>query len=195
MTRQYAAQARGNAESDAAVRRIAEVARTAELEQLAAGLAHHINQPLGAIAAYAQAGSRVVAGSSPHADQAAAIFREITRLALEAGADVGQIRSRYTAQSAAPSRCRIEGVIAQLEPMLQRIAAAHGGSLELDVESGLPEVRIDAARIQYVLASLVRHGFAGAHRSADAPRVRIELRAEAGGIVISVIAAGACPPA
>ncbi len=49
------------------VRRIADAAHAAELDQLAGGFSHELNQSLGAIAAFAQAGWRVLSDSGPAA--------------------------------------------------------------------------------------------------------------------------------
>ncbi len=173
---------------------VAEVARSVELEELAAWLAHHVNQPLGAVAAFAQAGCRMLSGASPPVEQAAAIFREIARLALEAGADVGRIRARYTAEVVPARRHRIEELIEEIDTPLRGIAAGYHGRLEIDVGPGLPEIRVDAPRIQYVVMSLVRSGFAAADPRGGTPHVRVESRAETGGVLTSVIDDGTHPP-
>jgi len=195
MIRQTAARDSAAGAVEFPAHRVADVARRAELEELAAWLAHHMNQPLGAIAAFAQAGSRMLAGASPPIEQTAAIFREIARLALEAGADVGRIRARHTAPVAPANRHRIEDLIAAIDAPLRGIAAEYHGRLEIDLEPGLPEIRVDAARIQYVLLSLVRSGFAAADPQGGMPCVRVEIRAAADAVLTNVIDDGAHPPA
>ncbi len=195
MTRQKAARNQAAGETVFAVNPVAEVARSAELEELAAWLAHHMNQPLGAIAAFAQAGSRMLAVANPPIERAEAIFREIARLALEAGADVGRIRARHTAEVAPASRYRIEELIEAIDAPLRGIAARYHGRLEIDVEPGLPEIRVDAPRIQYVVMSLVRSGFAAADPRCGTPHVRVETRADANAVVTNVFDDGAHAPA
>jgi C4-dicarboxylate-specific signal transduction histidine kinase len=193
MRRQPGARDPAAAGAERALRPVAEVARSVELEELAAWLAHHVNQPLGAVAAFAQAGCRMLSSENPPVEQAVAIFREIARLALEAGADVGRIRARYTAEVAAASRQRLEELVEAIDAPLHGIAAGYHGRLEIDVGPGLPEIRVDAPRIQYVVMSLVRSGFAAADPRGGTPHVRVEARAEVDGVITSVIDDGLHP--
>ncbi len=195
MTRQQAARSPATGEAAFAASRVADAARSAELEELAAWLAHQMNQPLGAIAAFAQAGSRMLAGPNPSIEQAAALFREIARLALDAGEDVSRIRARHTVEVAPANRYRIADLIDAIEPPLRRIAARYHGRLEIDVGPELPEIRVDPPRIQYVVMSLVRSGFAAADPRLVTPHVRVETRADADAVVTSVFDDGAHPAA
>lgn len=177
------------------VRRITEAAHAAELEQLASGFAHELNQSLGAIAAFAQAGWRVLSGPGPTSDQAAAIFQEITRVALAAGTDVRRIRTLYTLAAPAVLRCGMEDLVNEIEPLLGLIALQNGGRLDIDMQPALPPVRVERPQIQCVLLCLTRNAFDAAAAIEHPPLVRIRISRACGDIETSVIDAGSDPSA
>lgn len=177
------------------VRRITDAAHAAELEQLAGGFAQELNQSLGAIAAFAQAGWRVLSVPGPPIAQAAEIFREITRVALSAGTDVRRIRTLYALAAPAVSGCRMHDVIGEIEPLLGLIALQNGGRLDIDEQPSLPEVRVERPQIQCVLLCLTRNAFDAAAALRDPALVQIRTCRADGDVETSVIDTGSGVPA
>ena len=178
------------ANAQRAVDRMSEFAHAAELAELAGGFAHRLNQPLGAIAAFAQAGSRILSQPRPSIEQANGILREISRLALDAGADIRRIRSLYLQDPPAAERCRIVDLVAGIEPSLAQMAACRRGAVACAFETPLPDVSADPARIQYVLLSLVRNAFDAVDPACTSPLVHLCAHRDRDGIVVDVIDSG-----
>src|ERR1035438_302867 len=78
-----------------------EIARISALAEMASGIAHELNQPLGAIATFAQAGERMLNRPEPLVNRAIAVFREINQAALGAGDGIQRIRRLF-----APELCK-----------------------------------------------------------------------------------------
>ena len=176
------------------VERVAELVRWAELEEFASAIAHTVNQPLGAIAAFAQAGSRGLERSHGSTDRAAEIFGEIGRIALDAGADIRRIRASYTLGPPADRTARPADLIGEIRPLLLHRARARRAQLDIECAEPLPEVRVDRLQIQFVLLCLVQHALdAGACACADV-RVALVVRGEGRDVVTHVGYASRAPP-
>jgi two-component system sensor kinase FixL len=138
---------------------LAHADRVESLGRLASGLAHELNQPLGAIANYAEACQVTLAGKSDErvAPQLRDHLHQINQAALRAGAIIRRIRNfvRPGMGNAAPvdmgaligevvDLCRAEAARSEIE------IAVH-----LPVEPAL--VHADAIQIQQVLVNLVQN--------------------------------------
>lgn len=176
------------------VERVAEMVRCAELEELASAIAHSMNQPLGAIAAFAQAGSRVLDRSQQSTDRAAEIFSEIGRIALDAGADMRRIRALYTLGPPADRASQIPDLVAEVRPLLLRRALARQARLEFEFADALPDVRVDRLQIQYVLLCLVQHALDASASACAEAAVAISVRGDGHGVVTRVTYASFVPP-
>ena len=169
--------------------------RSAELEELASAIAHSMNQPLGAIAAFAQAGSRMLDRSSQAStDRAAGIFNEIGRIALDAGADMRRIRALYTLAPSADRRSQMPELVAEMRGLLLAHALERRVCLEFEFADALPDVRVDRLQIQYVLLCLVRHALDATAAAGDGATVSIVMRGDAGGVVTRIAFAPVAPP-
>ncbi len=137
---------------------LAHAARVTSLGELATGIAHEINQPLGAISNYAEALG--VLAETPEA--AAAEIRSIaTRLrdaALRAGRIVGRMRNFVRSRSTPRSLERINPLIEEVLELCEPETREHGIEVcrrlaETDGDS----VLVDPIQIQQVLVNLVRN--------------------------------------
>lgn len=137
---------------------LAHAARVTSLGELATGIAHEINQPLGAISNYAEALG--VLAETPEA--AAAEIRSIaTRLrdaALRAGRIVGRMRNFVRSRSTPRSLERINPLIEEVLELCEPETREHG----IEVRRRLAEtdgdsVLVDPIQIQQVLVNLVRN--------------------------------------
>lgn len=137
---------------------LAHAARVTSLGELATGIAHEINQPLGAISNYAEALG--VLAETPEA--AVAEIRSIaTRLrdaALRAGRIVGRMRNFVRSRSTPRSIERINPLIEEVLELCEPETREHG----IEVRRRLAEtdgdsVLVDPIQIQQVLVNLVRN--------------------------------------
>ena len=68
--------------------RLLQIARISALEEMASGIAHELNQPIGAIATFAQAAQRMINRPEPMIQPTAEVLQHISQEALNAGSAV-----------------------------------------------------------------------------------------------------------
>jgi len=176
--------------ADDILNRLMELSRVAVLAEMASGIAHELNQPLGAIATYSQAGDRLLSRSEPMVARAIDVFRQINQEALNAGEGIRRIRRLFDHAEPNCTMCRMPDLLSEISPALQALAAAANILLTVQVQSPLPEINVDRLRIQLVLYSLVQNALdASAQNSGSF--VRIEVRADRYAVETSVMDSGA----
>jgi C4-dicarboxylate-specific signal transduction histidine kinase len=179
--------------SEAILNRLMELSRIAALAEMASGIAHELNQPLGAIATFSQAGDRLLNRSEPMVSRARDVFQQINQEALNAGEGMRRIRRLFDHAESKRSRCQMSGLVAELAPSLAALARAADIELKVAVQAPLPEVSADRLRIQLVLFSLVQNALeASAQNSGD--EVCIEVRADRYAVETSILDSGAGIP-
>ncbi len=157
--------------------------RLASVGRLAAGIAHEVGNPLGAIAGYAElARSRLAAGS---ADLAAA-EDFLRRICVEAGRIDAIVRdlldfARPTAPAVGP--VSVAGALDGAARLARMQARFREVRLELDLPPGLPAVRADERRLAQVFLNLLLNA---GDATAGAGRVRVAGRLEDGQVVVDV---------
>lgn len=164
-----------------------QIARTSALEEMASGFAHELNQPIGAIATFAQAGERMLSRPEPMTSAAVDVLRHISNEALNAGQGIRRIRQLFNDAAAARSVCAVPEILAELMPVLELLAGRAGVRLELAVEASLPSVSIDRLRIQHVLYTLVQNSLEVARPQHQPARVRIEVTGDRYAVTTAVI--------
>lgn len=178
----------------ATVSRIAAIAHAAERDALAGDFAHRMSQPLGAIAAFAHAGERMLTRPQPMTEQAGVVFAEIARLAIEAGADLRRVRRLHSIRVPDPRRLNLLALLAETEALLTGVARRHGGCVIQAIDGELPEVHADPAALQYVLITLVDLAFEFGEPFRDPPAVRIAAGREHDAVIVDVIGPDSIPP-
>ena len=173
--------------SQSMMQQLMEIARASVLEEMASGIAHELNQPLGAIATFAQTGERMLNRPEPMVAEALQVFRQISNEALGAGAGIRTIRRLFNREVSNKHRQTVGDLLYEVFPLLQAVAHRAGGDLSLDVQSGLPEVMVDALRIQHAVLTLVQNGF---EASGPIPRVQIRVSGDRYGVEVSVLDRG-----
>jgi two-component system, LuxR family, sensor kinase FixL len=137
--------------------RLLNVSRMATFGEMAAGVAHELNQPLTAIANYAHACERLLMRpDADHADVHEAL-RQITAQTARAADILRRLRSLSSSQRAERARASLNALVQELFELMQTDAIAHGVQLTLDLAPGLPEVRVDPGQIQQALLNLLRN--------------------------------------
>ena len=155
-----------------------EISRISALTELASGIAHELNQPLGAIATYAQAGERMLNRSEPMVSQTMDVLRQINDAALSAGEGIRRIRRLFAQDDSARARCQLADLIAELQPVLDLIARRAGGELSVDMGSEVPAVDADRLRIQHVIFGLVQNATDAAAQGTSPPQVAIAVTSD-----------------
>jgi C4-dicarboxylate-specific signal transduction histidine kinase len=163
-----------------------QIARTSALEEMASGIAHELNQPIGAIATFAQAAQRMLARPEPMLQSTSEVLQHISQEALNAGEGIRRIRSLFNGHTQGHTECDLAEVITELMPVLDLLAQRHAAQLTFDTHGTLPKVAIDRLRIQHVLFALVQNAFEAPTAEAEPPRVRIEVTGDRYGVQVTV---------
>lgn len=144
--------------SDTLHGRMLQVSRLATIGEMAAGVAHELNQPLAAIANYAQACDRLLARPAADLEDIHTALREIAAQAVRAGDILRRLRTLARSQPMRRVSADINGVIDEVRDLLAADANAHRGVLRFELASALPPVSVDSAQLQHVIMNLVRNG-------------------------------------
>lgn len=138
--------------------RMLQVSRLATIGEMAAGVAHELNQPLTAIANYAQACDRLLARPAANLEDIHTALREIAAQAVRAGDILRRLRSLARSQPMRREHADINAVIEEIQDFLTADARAHRGVLKLELAAALPPVSVDTVQLQHVIVNLVRNG-------------------------------------
>ncbi len=166
--------------------RLTHVSRMATMGEMAAGIAHELNQPLSAIATYARACERFLNSPQPDLPETLSSLAEISLEAMRAGEMIRRLRQLVSSQPSDHAPTQMNELVRDLGVLMQADARVHRTQLECDLAPTLPRVRADRPQLQQMVLSLVRNavealseaGVSGRKvviRTAQAPDGRIEL--------------------
>jgi two-component system sensor kinase FixL len=148
---------RGEEEARRSSERMIYVSRLATMGEMAAGIAHELNQPLTAVTNYARACERFLAAAEPDLVEARAALQEIGSEALRAGDIIRGLRRMVRDQDTQRIAASLNEIVQELWLLTQADARVHNIRIKFDLTAGLPQVDIDRVQIQQVLLNLIRN--------------------------------------
>ena len=151
---------RKQAEEDARRHReeLSHVTRVATMGELAASLAHEINQPLTAILSNAQAAQRFLDGDEPDLEEVGEILLDIAKDGGRASEVIQRLREMVKKGDLERSPLDINSVIHQVIMLVHGDAEEKRASITFDLATGLPPVLGDSVQLQQVVLNLVLNG-------------------------------------
>ncbi len=155
--------------------RLTHVSRLATVGEMSAGIAHELNQPLTAVANYAQACERLLRLPDPDIGEIREALVQITDQAVRAGDIIRRLRALARNDVMRPEPTDINRLVSELTDMIQLDAKAHDAQYKLELASRLPEVEVDRAQVQQVVLNLVRNALEALAETGRTPR-RVSLR-------------------
>ena len=150
---------RRNAQEDARRlrERLRQVSRLATVGELAAAIAHEVNQPLSAIATYAQACDRLLGRPDADAEEIHGALREMAAQAVRAGDGIRRLRSLACRHVEEREPTDINELVAELADIVRLDIMDPHVQLRLQLGESLPSVEVRRAPIQQVLLNLLRN--------------------------------------
>jgi PAS domain S-box-containing protein len=143
-------------EAEAMRQELMHVSRVTTLGELAASLAHELNQPLAAILSNAQAARRVLSGPAPDLDLFREILEDIIADDKRAGEVIHRLRALVQRQDPAPHESiALDDLVSDLQRLLHGELVSRNVALRLDLAPDLPPVRAGRVEMQQVLINLV----------------------------------------
>jgi PAS domain S-box-containing protein len=149
---------------------LAHVTRVTTLGELAASIAHEVNQPLAAIVADANACLNWLAGTNPPLDMVHGALTAIVKDGHRA-ADVIQRIRQLAAKTASPKAAvDLNDVVGEVIPLVRVALLRHEVSLAVELAPELPRVLGDRVQLQQVILNLVMNGTEAMAGVEDRPR-------------------------
>ena len=137
--------------------RLAHVGRFDLMGEMAAGIAHEINQPLSAIATYAQAARRILEREQPAMTTLIDVCRKIDEQALRAGRVIENLRKFIKKQDVRTEPLDVNAVVRDIMNLVDADAHAEGIRVTTKYADDLAAVRGNAIQLQQVLLNLTRN--------------------------------------
>jgi two-component system, LuxR family, sensor kinase FixL len=137
--------------------RLGHASRLATVGETAAAIAHELNQPLAAIANYAQACERLLARPDADLAEVRAALREIAEQAVRAGDIIRRLRGLARPPRAPRDAMDINILATELTELVKSDADASRVRYRLELTEGLPKVEVHGAQIQQVILNLVHN--------------------------------------
>ena len=184
---QHAARAR-HAELEA---RLAHVGRFSLMGEMAGGIAHEINQPLSAIATYAQAGRRLLDSGNYSMDELQTICTRINDQTHRAASVIENLRNFFRKQEPERTLMSVNTVIRDVLEFIRLDAKSADIDVDLDLADGLPQINGNDIQIQQVVLNLTRNAVDAMRGSREVTRrkgIRISTRLNKQGRVCIAVA-------
>ena len=138
--------------------RIAQAEGVSALAETTATLAHELNQPLAAIAAYAQAARLQASGEDPA--ELRATLDKLVEQSLRAGSVVERVQGLvrgFAGDAARFEEADINALLAEVAALARTDARRRGVRVAFEPREPLPAVRCDPVQIQQVVLNLLRN--------------------------------------
>ena len=136
----------------------AHISRVLAMGEIAASLAHELNQPLSAIRSYAGAAQRFLSNDPSEPDEAVKALAGIVAGNRRAEEVIKRIRMALKKEPFKQSRLDVKDLIQEVIMLVRRKADEQHVSLRLDLTAGLPPVFGDRIQLQQVLFNLIING-------------------------------------
>ena len=145
------------------------ISRLSLAVELAANLAHQLNQPLAAIVAYTQACLTLLRQADTDPRVLTGTLDEIVNQGLRAGEIIRHLRELVQKHPAAQAALDLNALIRSVVRYAQTELNQAGVSLKLSLADPLPAALADDIQIQLVLLSLIRNAIESMGEQADGP--------------------------
>lgn len=171
--------------------RMAHVSRLSTMGEMAAGIAHEVNQPLSAITLYSDACKRLIHGGKIGTQQHLDSLAKIGEQAHRAGEVIRRVRSLGEQRDVEYQRHDLNKVVRKSLDLAGTYAGFHDFRLRVIYGEDLPEVSIDEVQIQQVILNLINNAVEAQLQEQNEDAILVSTRAaEDGSLEVSVTDAG-----
>jgi PAS domain S-box-containing protein len=163
------------------------VARLTTLGQLAASIAHEVNQPLGAMVANAAACEFWLAAEEPQPAKARTVLKNIVADGQRASAIIGRIRAQLDSQPTRKEPVDINQVIHDAVALAGYELQRNGIAIDTALAAALPRVEADRIQLQQVMLNLIVNGMEATMAAGGSREILIASEEHpAGGVAVTV---------
>ena len=156
---------------------LARVVRITTIGELAASIAHEVNQPLAAVVANADACVAWLARDNPDLVEARAAAERTTQGATRASEVIGRIRSLINKTAPERARVQVNEIIREVVALAERQASKNEVFVETQLAPDLSPIFGDRIQLQQVILNLMLNGIEAMTGISDRPR-RLIIRSQ-----------------
>lgn len=166
---------------------LAHADRNNTMGEMAATLAHEINQPLAAIANYASTCVELIAENRLDRVGLVDALTQIDQQARRAGEIINRLKRFIAKVTPDPSPVDINELVQEVARLMTGAVQSADATLTLQLEPELPLVQVDSVQIQQVLVNLVRNALdAMEETQRDQRRITLRTHRNSEGVQIAV---------
>ena len=171
---------------------LAHVDRLNTLGEMAAGIAHEINQPLTAISMYAQTGMRLLRKDNLNRGRLGEALDKLSQQAHRAGAVIERMQEMTKQRDSHQESTNCAALVKEIHKLAEVEAHLRNFVIVLRLDNNLPVVKCDPIQIQQVILNLLRNGMESM-KSNHCPfgsKIVLQIDAVKSGVKISIIDLG-----
>jgi C4-dicarboxylate-specific signal transduction histidine kinase len=167
---------------------IARIARVTTMGELAASIAHELNQPLGSIVTTGDACLRWLAANPPNLDEARQAVEAIIRDGTRASSVLVRTRGLLRRGERLRERLDINDVVREVIVLLDGELRRNGVSLRTEMPANLRPVVVDRVLLQQVILNLIMNAMEAMRAVSDRARVlRIRTEEQSSGSIVVLV--------
>jgi PAS domain S-box-containing protein len=167
---------------------LAHITRVTTLGELAASIAHEVNQPLTAVHTNASACLRWLSGNRPDIPEAQEAVKRIMRDSRRAGEVIHRIRAMVKRSSPSRELLHVNDIITEVAALVRSEARRNAATLYMQLNNHLPIVNGNRIQLQQVILNLFMNAIEAVSEIHDGPREIMISSAinESGDVVVTV---------
>lgn len=150
-------------QAEEAVRRhqadLAHVARVSLMGEMAAGLAHELNQPLAAVVNFTRGCERRLRLSGTTDTEMLHALEQASAQALRAGEIIRRVRDFIRKEEPSLARVDLNDLVRNVARLAEPDGRQQGIRIHLALAPSIPKVYVDSIQIEQVILNLMRNGF------------------------------------
>jgi two-component system, LuxR family, sensor kinase FixL len=167
--------------------RLWHVSRLTTVGEMASGIAHELNQPLTAIANYAQACDRLLARPGADLEEIRGALQEIAGQAVRAGDIIRKLRGLARQEEGPHEATDINLLISELMDLVGAELKSNDVDYRLELANSLPRIELRRTQIQQVILNLTHNAIEALAQKIDGSRTLVLRTAlSEGGLQIAV---------
>ena len=170
---------------------LAHVARVSMMGELAASLAHELNQPLTAILSNAQAALRFMSSKPGDLEEVREILQDIVSDNSRAGEVIRRMRALVKKEELEFATLDFASLVRDVMALVHSDAILQNVRISLELEDNLPPVRGDRVQLQQVVLNIMLNAF-DAMKQCPASERKVKLQAGAHGVESIKVAVTDC---
>lgn len=149
---------------------MAHMERLSSSGEMAAGIAHEVNQPLTAVVNYAQVGKRMLEREDVDRARLADLLDKVNTQAVRASEVIKRLRSYVKKPDVGRTAFDLNELLHEVVALAEVDSRINDASIHLEFDSSLPQVAVDHIQLQQVALNLLRNAMEAMKDSPDKHR-------------------------